>query len=78
MFGGFFPTKTWITKPRADPENPADRDIYVLFSYSEGPLSVTPHDTLAVEMTAWLRTLADIKKEYPTLPSLVGDLKPLL
>ena len=78
MFGGFFPTKKWIAKPRADTENLADRDIYVLFSYSEGPLSVTPHGTLAVELTAWLRALADIKKEYPTLPSLVGDLKPLL
>ena len=78
MFGGFFPTKKWIAKPRADTENLADRGTYVFFSYSQGPLSVTPHGTLAVELTAWLRVLADINRAYPTLPALIGDQKPLL
>ena len=78
MFDGFFPTTKWLISPQANKLNIASRDIYVMFSYSDNPDSITPHGTLAVELTTWLRAIDDINREYQTLPVIIGDIKPLL
>ena len=78
IFDWFFPTMKWILRKDADEKNPAAGDIYVFFSYSDNPHCATPCDTLAVELTAWTRVLADVNREHQTLPVIIGNEKPLL
>ena len=75
---GFFPTTKWLVSPQANKNNIVSRDMYVMFSYSDDPDSITPHGTLAVELPTWLPVIEDINREYQTLPVVFGDIKPLL
>ena len=78
IFNGYFPTFKWMVSPHADMESLQQTDIYVLFSYSEGDRSLLPHDTMAVELLAWLDEIRRINMNNPTLPPIVGNTRPLL
>ena len=76
-FDGYFPTKQWILRPKADEHNPTEDDVYVLFCYSAN--CHAPRDTIVVELKAWKEAIDDANQVFSnTLPAIVNNLKPII
>ena len=79
-FGGYSPALTWCISPQANKSDllTSRNHIYVLFQYSSTPGSTTLHDTLAMELSAWLEEPTRINSTRDALRAIVGSDRPLL
>ena len=76
-FDGFFPTKQWILRPKADHTDPTEDDVYVIFSYSANYHA--PRDIIAVEMKAWKIAIVEALRDNDNrLPAIVNHVQPLI